>query len=167
MKKLSLKRWVFFFHLAFSGILLGTTTIFLIFSINAAATSDESVLRACYTAMSILATTSIRASTIGVVVTGILLSLLTKWGLFRFYWIIVKEVLTLVAIGLGIFGFYFWTLHAVSGLSSEGVNAISDPAFTNNRLQLFIGIILQILSLAAMFAISVFKPWGMRKQRDL
>ncbi|BCU81931.1 hypothetical protein JIR001_17140 [Polycladomyces abyssicola] len=123
------------------------------------------MLKACYTSMHMLAKTSVRASTIGTVVTGILLSVLTNWGLFRFRWIIVKELLTILSIGLGVVGMYFWTLKAASLTSTEGLNALQNPTFTVNNFQLWIGIILQIISLAAMLVISIFKPWGPRKQR--
>lgn len=129
--------------------MLGGAIGFLILSITAASTTDVSVIDACFRSMHILAKTSVRASTIGTVITGVLLSILTHWGLFKYYWIIVKEFLTVVSIGLGIFGMYFWTLNA------------------SNMQQLMIGIVLQITSLAAMFIISVFKPWGQRKPRNI
>ncbi len=147
--------------------MLGTAFTFLILSLTAAATGDEGVLNACYRAMLILASSSVRASTIGTVVTGIALSLLTRWGLFRFYWIIAKEVLTVLSIALGPFGMYFWSLKAVRLTETYGLAALHDPAFAANRFALMTGIILQIASLAAMFLLSVFKPWGQRtKQGD-
>jgi hypothetical protein len=158
------RKWLLVLHLIFSGIMLAGAITFLIFSITAAATHDEGVLKACYIAMHVLADSSIRASTIGAVVTGIALSVFTRWGLFRFYWIIVKEVLTLLAIAIGPFGMYFWSLKAMNLTSEEGLSALDNPEFIVNSGQLWIGIVLQILSLAAMFAISVFKPWGQRKQ---
>jgi hypothetical protein len=84
--------------------------------------------------------------------------MLTQWGLFKFYWIIAKEGLTLLSIVQGPIGMYFWTLKAVTLTSAEGLNALHDPAFTVNSGQLWMGIVLQIISLAAMFVISVFKP---------
>jgi len=52
--------------------------IFLTLSIIAGTTGDEGVLKACYTTMHLFAKTSVRASTIGTLVTGILLSVLNK-----------------------------------------------------------------------------------------
>ncbi|HET7656706.1 MAG TPA: hypothetical protein VFK37_00310, partial [Bacillales bacterium] len=143
MKKLSVtpKRWLTALHLLFSAILLGNTVVFIVLSIVAASTDQRNVLEACVTVMHVLSTTSIRASTIGVVVTGVLLSVMTKWGLFQFYWILLKEGMTLVVIGIAIFGLYFWTLQAVTRISHD--RAV--PFFTSNNLQLFVGIILQAL----------------------
>jgi len=103
MAKLSVtqKRWLLTLHLVFSAIMLGVTTVFLFLSILAANSNDESVIIACFTIMHKLANTSVRYSTIATLLTGILLSVLTQWGLFKFYWIIVKEALTLISILLG------------------------------------------------------------------
>ncbi|WP_408107305.1 hypothetical protein [Brevibacillus sp. B_LB10_24] len=159
------RRFLLFLHLFFSSIMLGGAVLFVVMSIRAAVTDDEQVLKACYTVMHILATTSVRASTIGATVTGILLSVLTHWGLFRFYWIIAKEVLTLVTIGIGIVGMYFWTLGAFSVTAAEGMAALHSPVFIANIQQLYAGIALQVASLVAIFLLSVFKPWGQRKQK--
>jgi hypothetical protein len=168
MKKLSItkRKWLLILHLLFSAIMLGTAFVFLILSITAATTDDAGVLKACYSSMYVLAKTTVRASTIGTVVTGILLSVLTKWGLFKYYWIIVKEGLTLFSIVLGPIAMYFLTLNAVTLTTNDGFNALLNPAYTVNKWQMWIGIILQIISLVSMFVISVFKPWGPRKQKQ-
>jgi len=165
MAKLSVtqKRWLLKLHLVFSAIMLGVTTVFLFLSILAANSNDESVIIACFTIMHKLANTSVRYSTIATLLTGILLSVLTQWGLFKFYWIIVKEALTLISILLGPIGMYVWTLKAVTMTSVNGVNPFQNPVFHVNSSQLQIGIILQIISLVLIFIISVFKPWGKRK----
>ncbi len=159
------RRWLLSAHLLFSAIMFGGAIAFLILSITAANTSDEGVLKACYASMHVLAKTSVRASTIGALVTGILLSVLTHWGLIKYYWIIAKEGLMIISILLGPISMEALTLKAVTLTTAEGLNALSDPSFTVNSGQLWIGIILQILSVGGMFVISVFKPWGPRKQK--
>jgi hypothetical protein len=160
------RKWLLTLHLLFSAIMLGGAVAFLILSITAASTSDEGMLKACYTSMHVLAKTSVKASTIGALVTGILLSMLTKWGLFQYYWIIAKEALTLLSTLLGPIGMYLWTLKAVTLTSTEGLIVLQDPVFIVNNNQLWVGIMLQIISISAMFVISVFKPWGKRKNRQ-
>ncbi|WP_026702757.1 hypothetical protein [Salibacterium aidingense] len=158
------RRWLLSLHLLFVAILFGTMVVFLVLSITAAATQDETILKGAYTSMYVLATSSVRASAIGSVVTGVLLSVWTRWGLFRFYWIIFKEILTVASIGLAFIGMSVWTIQTFSIASAEGLHALDSPVFITNRLQLFIGIILQIGSLGAMIVVSVFKPWGRRNQ---
>ncbi|WP_426450938.1 hypothetical protein ACP26L_02515 [Paenibacillus sp. S-38] len=159
------RRWLLTLHLLFASIMLGGAVFFLVMSITAAATDDPVLLHACYAVMLALSKTSVRASTIGTVVTGVLLSVLTHWGLLKYYWIIAKEGLTAAAAALGIAGMYIWSGRAASITAAQGMDAWTNPAFTANNAMLFTGIALQLLSLIAMFALSVFKPWGPRRRR--
>ena len=153
-------------HIMFSGIMLGNMAIFLILNITAAATSEPDVFRACYRVMHILADSSVRASTIGAVVSGVLLSVLAHWGLVRYYWIIAKELLTLYVIAVNFVGMHVWSLKAVRLSATAGLDALQNPEFTANRLALFVGVAFQIVSLVAMFLLSVYKPWGKRAPRS-
>ncbi|WP_260412158.1 hypothetical protein [Alkalihalobacillus sp. TS-13] len=160
---LKTKRVFLTLHLLFAGIMLGSTVIFLILNIAAAATDDQQILMASYTSMNVLSRTSIRASTIGTVITGILLSAVTHWGFVRYYWIIAKEVLTIFAIAIGMVGIYVWSLNGLMIVEHDGLNSLQNPEFVTNQTDLFIGIILQIIFLVSMYILSVFKPWGKRK----
>jgi hypothetical protein len=147
-------------HILFSAIMLGNMVTFLILSIISVTTADDRLLESCYAIMHVLSETSIRASTIGTTITGILLSIWTKWGLFKYKWIIVKEILTVLLIVLNIWGMYGLTLNALNEMTESGFVSI----FMNPPLGLWAGIILQLVSLIFIFAISVYKPWGQRKK---
>lgn len=90
-----------------------------------------------------------------------------KWGLFKFYWVIAKEGLTLLSFVLGPVGMVYWTLKAVTLTSTEGLSARQMAALSVNSAQLWTGIILQTISFVAMFVLSVFKPWGSRERQTL
>lgn len=154
------KRGLLTIHILFAAIMFGNMVTFLILSITAATTENAQLIESCYQIMHVLASTSVKASTIGTTVTGILLSIWTKWGLFQFYWIIAKQIITIMLIGFNLWGIYAWTLQALSR-----VETITDQ--TNMfmlQIDLWIGITIQIISLIFIFTISVFKPWGRRKQ---
>lgn len=155
------KRGLLTVHILFAAIMFGNMVTFLILSITAATTENAQLIKSCYQIMHVLASTSVKASTIGTTVTGILLSIWTKWGLFQFYWIIAKQIITIMLIGFNLWGIYAWTLQALSR-----VETITDQ--TNMfmlQIDLWIGITIQIISLIFIFTISVFKPWGRRKQQ--
>ncbi|ALC83747.1 MULTISPECIES: DUF2269 family protein [Bacillus] len=160
MKKISLnqRKSLLLLHILFAAIWFGTTVVFLVLSINAAATENEQTLVSSYTAMYLLASSSGRVSIFGTVITGILLSVLTNWGLFKHYWIIAKEVLSLVMMGLGLVAIYSISLNAFNVSSANGLAAKE----MINQGWLFTGVILQILSLILTFWLSVIKPWGKR-----
>jgi hypothetical protein len=125
-----------------------------VLSIKIATTDNPILIESCYQIMHLLSSTSIKASTIGATLTGVLLSVLTKWGLFKYYWIIVKQVMTLLLIGINIWGMYSWTLNAL--------NQFEQTSILTFHTNLWVGIIVQLTSLIFIFAISVFKPWGKR-----
>ncbi|WP_132312728.1 hypothetical protein [Paenibacillus sp. BK033] len=155
MKKITLqqRRILLLLHILFAAIMLGVQVVFIILALTASVTDDPDTLRSCYRIMHLLADSSVRASTIGTTVTGIALSVLTSWGLFRYYWVIAKEALTLLAIGIGFIGLYEWTLR---GLDDDG-------SLTVHHTWLMIGIALQTVSLIVMYVLSVWKPGGKRK----
>lgn len=163
MKHLSLtqKKWWLTAHILFSAIWLGVTVTFLILSISVLITNDIGTIKAYYLSMLRLEQTAGRVSIIGTVITGFLLSILTKWGLLKFYWIIFKEIITLICMALGFLFIYFWTLKGFN----DSDKFLSD-AFFVNHYQLMTGIVLQIIFLTTLFIISVFKPWGQRMKKN-
>ncbi|MFB3166867.1 hypothetical protein P5G62_007075 [Neobacillus sp. 179-C4.2 HS] len=163
MKNLSItqKKWWLTAHILFSAIWFGVTVTFLILSISVLTTNDSQVIKAYYTSMLQMEQTAGRASLIGTVITGLILSIFTKWGLFKFYWIITKEILTFICLVLGFFLIYYWTLNGIH-LSEESIG----DHFMANHYQLMIWIIIQVILLAIIFIVSVFKPWGKSIKRQ-
>jgi len=154
--KLSLKakRGLLVIHCIFAAIMLGNMVVFLIFSFTISASNQQTIIEACQQSMHLLSRTSVKASTIGTTVTGILLSVWSKWGLFKFYWIIAKEGLTVLCIAINFWGMYAWMLAALQQKSADELFIV--------HAELWTGIIIQILSLVLMYVLSVFKPWGRR-----
>jgi hypothetical protein len=152
------RKWILIPHILFSAIMVGNMATFVILNITVLTTSDHFLATSCYKVMNILSDTSIKASTFGATVTGIILSVFTHYGLFNYWWIIVKEIVTILLIGINLWGMYAWTLEALEN-SIQGVAAQSVLA----NLDLFIGIVIEIISLVFLFVISKYKPWGKRK----
>ncbi|WP_099159207.1 hypothetical protein [Virgibacillus ndiopensis] len=149
------RRWLITVHILFAAIMVGNMVTFLILSITVATTNDPQLMKSSYQIMHVLSKTSVKASTFGTIVTGILLSVLTKWGLFKFYWIIAKEALTIVPFVLNMWGMYYWTSDAIDMIQKS-----NNPML---QTELWTGIIIQLISLVLMFVLSVFKPWGKRQ----
>src|SRR5215203_4769363 len=64
----------------------------------AAATSQNAeTLRACYLAMGLIAWYVIVPLALAALVTGLVMSLGTRWGLFRHYWTLISLLLTVIA----------------------------------------------------------------------
>jgi hypothetical protein len=87
-------------HIAVSVGWIGAVAAYLALDLAAARTEDVALVRAAYTAMSVIAVRVIVPLAVGALVTGIAVSLGTKWGLLRHYWVVISLLLTLLATGV-------------------------------------------------------------------
>jgi hypothetical protein len=142
-------------HLVFSGGWLGLAAAMLTLGLSAALASDAAFGAACYRMMDRFGI-AIPIFAIGSVLTGAGLSLATRWGLVRYWWVVVKTVLALATIvtAVGLAG--AWREQVV-GRYGEIVDV---PAW------LLVGSSgLHVAMLGVATVISVGKPWG-RTRRD-
>jgi hypothetical protein len=155
-KKLTVKqrKWLVVAHVLCVVAWLGAAFSSLVLGI---ATSNMSDMHASYIALDVLDKIVIRTFALGTLITGILLSIFTHWGLFRFYWIIVKEVLALSVMLLGFFAVSQWIEEAITQTS------IQHEAIATNHVALLILIALHIVALTIAQILSIWKPWGQRK----
>jgi len=162
MRKLSpgMRKLLLAVHISFSGILLGCTVAFVVMDIAVLTSDDPQVLAACYRIMRLLAHTSLRASTIGSIASGIVLSVLTSWGLLKFRWVVAKEALSLLTVVPALFGIYTLSIRGLERVTTEGAGAVSEAVYRADSLMLAAGIALQLVSVVALYVLSVYKPWG-------
>lgn len=103
---------------------------------------------------------------LGVVITGIILSVRTHWGLTKYYWIIFKEVIGLILIASG--GVLnIWVQDAINITLTERLDALNNPAYLHDRLMLLLFGAGQLILLVTVVLVSVKKPWGKRNSKRL
>src|SRR3712207_4028446 len=68
--------------------------------VAAATSQDAQTLRACYLAMELIAWYVIVPLALASLLTGIVMSLGTKWGLLQHYWVLISLLLTILATGV-------------------------------------------------------------------
>ena len=102
----------------------------------------------------------IRYTALVALLSGIALSVWTNWGLFKYYWIVIKLVLTVLLIVFGIVYMGDWLSQIVRTADQARLLALSDAAFLNTSYSLIGGALANIISLVFMTAISYFKPFG-------
>lgn len=157
------RRWLLSAHLLCTVAWLGAGLCSLIFNLSALFTPDSHLLAAAYVFADILDKAILRGGAVGALITGVLLSVLTQWGLFRFYWVIVKEIASLLCLITGVI-ISGWNDEAISLTVRWGLQALHQPLYLTDRTWMFLGIFFQIVSLSGIIIISVFKPWGQRKR---
>lgn len=92
-----LREFVFTVHVMSSVGWMGAVAAYIALDVATAASQDAQILRAAYLAMASITRYVIVPLAVAALVTGIVISLGTKWGLFRHYWVLISLVLTVIA----------------------------------------------------------------------
>jgi hypothetical protein len=99
-----LRKFALTAHVTFSVGWLGTVAGFQALAIVALTSREPETVRGSYLAMELTGWYVIVPFCLASLVTGLVMSLGTPWGLFRHYWVLVKFLITVVA-ALILFGF--------------------------------------------------------------
>lgn len=96
MKEMSprVRRGVLAAHLAVSVGWIGALLAYLVFGLAAAGSRDEETIRAAWIAMELSGWTVIVPLSIASLITGIVIGGGTKWGVLRYYWVVISLVMT-------------------------------------------------------------------------
>jgi hypothetical protein len=84
-------------HLTLSVGWIGAVAAYMALDVATTTSQDEPTLRAAYLGMGLIARKVIVPLALASLLTGLLMSLGTKWGLFRHYWVLISLLLTIVA----------------------------------------------------------------------
>ncbi len=93
----SFRKFALTAHVTSSVGWLGAVAAFLVLAIAGLTSQDAQMVRAAYLAMEMITWFVIVPLAFASLLTGLVQSLGTKWGLFRNYWVLVKFVLTILA----------------------------------------------------------------------
>ena len=163
--KLSLqpKNWLVSAHVATVGVWLGTALCMIAIALHNLKATDGDELYTVNTVMKLLDEVVIIPAASASLFTGALLSGLTNWGFVKYYWVIAKWFATISLIVFGTFWLGPWT-NAITSISEElRLQALQNPVYMFTDRATIVGGIVQTISLLAIVAISVIKPWGRRK----
>jgi uncharacterized membrane protein len=92
-----LRKFALAVHLTFSVGWIGAAAGYIALDVAAATTQDAQTLRAGYLAMELIAWYVIVPLALASLLTGLVMSVGTKWGLFRHYWVLISLLLTIIA----------------------------------------------------------------------
>lgn len=142
-------------HVASSVGWLGAIVAYLALNVPALTSQDASVVRAAYLMMEPVAWFAIVPLALASLLTGVIQSLGTPWGLFRHYWVLFSLVLTVLAIAV--------LLPHTQAISSMAETA-ADPSADLGRLggDLFHSVGGLLVLLAPLF-LNIFKPRGVTR----
>lgn len=98
-------------------------------------------------------------------ITGIMLSVWTQWGLVKHYWVIIKLVLTILTIMIGIFFLNRWTANLGILIEDLGFIALKNEQFQTTWISVVTTSSFNILCLAFLTFITYLKPFGKVKKK--
>ena len=84
-------------HVTFSAGWLGSVAAFLALAIAGLTSDDPQTVRGAYLAMGVIGWSVIVPLSIASLLSGLVQSLGTVWGLFRHWWVVLKLVMTVLA----------------------------------------------------------------------
>lgn len=84
-------------HVSTSVGWLGAVAAFIVLDVATVASDDLQTLKAAYIGMDLITTWAIVPLAFAAFATGLVMSLGTKWGLFRHWWVVVTLILTAAA----------------------------------------------------------------------
>jgi hypothetical protein len=144
-------------HITFSVGWLGAVAAFLALAIAGLANRDPQIVRAAYAAMELTARSVIVPLASASLLSGLIQSLGTPWGLFRHYWVLVKLLLTTLATIV-----LLAKMPLIGYASRRATETTSSGAGLHAAgIQLAVHATGGLLVLLVITALSVYKPWGL------
>lgn len=137
---------------------LGAVASFLVLGIAGLLSRDFQIVRSAYLAMNLIGQFIIVPLSLAALVTGLIQSLGTQWGLFRYHWVVVKFTLTIGATVLLLLHQFTAVAAAARRVSETEASALPDVGRLGSQLVVDAG--LAVLVLLVTTILSVYKPWG-------
>jgi len=162
-----LRKFALIAHVTSSVGLLGAIAGFLALAVAGLISPDAQMVRAAYLAMELTAWFVIVPAAFASLLTGIVESLGTPWGLFRHYWVVAKLVLAILATIILLL--QMEVIDYVAGVAAK--TALSGTDHREARISLVAHAAGGLLVLLVPAVLSVYKPlgitrYGRRKQRE-
>ena len=151
-------------HLTASVGWIGAVVAYLALGVSAVANQDAQTIRAAWTGMELTGWYAIVPLALAALLTGVVMSLGTSWGLFRHYWVLISLALTILST-------IVLVLHMPTVSATADVARAADGAalrgLGGDLLHPGVG----LLVLLAIMALNVYKPrgltpYGWRKQQE-
>jgi len=152
-------------HLTSSVGWLGAVAVFLALAVVGLTSRDARTVRGVYLVMEPTAWLILVPLSFASLLTGVVMSLGTAWGLFRHYWVLFKLLLTVFATIILLI--YMGTFRQMAGVAAD---PIADLRVIRNPSPV-LHAVLALLVLLVATVLAVYKPqgitaYGRRKQRE-
>lgn len=154
-------------HITSSIGWFGAVAGFLALAVAGLTSQDAQVARAAYLAMELITRFVIVPLAFAALITGVVSSLGTKWGLFQYYWVLVKLLITILSTIVLLA--HTRPISLLAGVAAETTLFSAD--LLRPRIQMVVASGATLVVLLVLTALSVYKPrgltpYGWRKQHE-
>jgi uncharacterized membrane protein len=152
-------------HLTASLGWIGAVMAYVALGISATRTADAESVRSAWTAMELVGWVVIVPLAVASLVTGIVISLGTPWGLFRHYWVLISLGLTILATAVLLL--HMPSVSATARIARESQAA--QLAELGGDLGHAIGglVVLLVITMLNVYKPQGLTPYGWRKQQEV
>ena len=152
------RRFALTAHIILSVGWLGAVAAFLALGIAGVTSREADMVRGAYLAMDLIGRFVIVPLSLAALATGLIQALGTEWGLVRYYWVLVKFVLTILAAIALLLHQFTAVAEAARRVSVAAPGTLPDVGRLGVQLVADAG--LALLVLIVITTVSVFQPWG-------
>ncbi len=127
------RKFVLTVHLAFSIGWIGAVVAYLVLGVSAVTTANAETVRAAWIAMDLTGWYAIVPLAVGSVLTGTLMAIVTPWGLFRHYWVLISFALTMFSVTILLLHMPTVSAQALTCTRLSSFAASAGASFTPSR----------------------------------
>jgi hypothetical protein len=153
-----LRKFALAVHLTLSVGWIGAVAAYTALDVATVTSQDTQTLRAAYLGMELIARQVVVPMALASLLTGLVMSLGTTWGLFRHYWVLISLLLTIVATAV---------LLVETQTISYFADMAADPATSGDELRGMGSTLAHSVGgtvmLLVVLVLNVYKPRGMTR----
>ncbi len=153
----SLRRLALTVHIVVAVGWLGAVLSFLALAVTGLVGSEAQTVRAAYLAASVITGAVIVPLSLAALLSGLVMALGTPWGLVRHYWVLVKFLLTVVAVALLLL--HTQPIGLVATVAAE--RPLAPAELQRVRIQIAADAGAAVVLLLTTTTLSVYKPRGL------
>ena len=149
-----LRKFALATHLSFSVGWIGAVVAYLALGIAAATSEDAQTIRGAWIAMELTGWYVIVPLALASLLTGLVMALGTRWGLFRHYWVLLKLLITVFATIVLLI--YMETFRDMAGVAADprvDLSVVRNPSPALHA-------VLALVMLLVATVLAVYKPRG-------
>lgn len=153
----ALRKFALMVHVTASVGWFGAVAVFFALAVAGLTSPDAQMVRAAYLAMGLSTWYVIVPLALAALLTGVVSSLGTQWGLFRYYWVLVKLLITMLATIILLI--HTQPISFLAGVATK--TTVFSADLFRLQIQMVVAAGATLLVLLVLTALSVYKPRGM------